>query len=660
YRSCVDSLAKELNVSPTPETEDLYNRIISGELVSRPETNKAVAWSTSKLPKFDLEREDLLVGRQAELGKLSEIIHSTKQQGQGGVVLIGGESGIGKTRLATEALAMALEAGMEIVFGAAYEQEGRLPYQPFIEAFDQFLVKKQRSLKENPITNFQHLGAQDPQLEHWALFKSAEKFLFEITKQTPVLFLVDDLHAADETSLQLFHYLARQARTGPVLFVATYRIDSPTMVQFNTLLSTLYREGLSQMIALKPLSQTAVQGILEEIFQGRVASNLTREINDITSGNPFFTQEMGRALKTENKLELSGNYWSLKTGEKLSVPENLSALLRQKVRQLGKNIEGVMSAAGVIGREFDFEILSRVVVLSDGEILDALDTALAGHLIEEIPNGYRFKHPLIRRTLYEGLSRARRENQHRRTAETIEAIIKSRPGVLAHVDESLAYHYDLSDRREQALPHLIKAGENAADVYAFEVGIEYFERAISLMDELGLNYPDRYWYLLEMLGWWYKILADTPRSVMNFERALAMETTQDWQPNNNEVVRLHCGAAVALITAGDLDPAEKHLERALKKMDHGKDAPEYADLWYNLAQVHWHRNEYQQAMQVAERSLAIAKRLNKSDAIARAYEMLALACHSLGEWQEGVAYERQRADIAGEALDVTDAFDVHL
>jgi tetratricopeptide (TPR) repeat protein len=83
-------------------------------------------------------------------------------------------------------------------------------------------------------------------------------------------------------------------------------------------------------------------------------------------------------------------------------------------------------------------------------------------------------------------------------------------------------------------------------------------------------------------------------------------------------------------------------------------------LLYNLAQIHWHRNEYQQAMEVAQRSLSIAESLNKPDAIARAFEMLALACHSLGEWQEGIAYEEQRAGLTGAGLDVTDAFDVHL
>jgi tetratricopeptide (TPR) repeat protein len=125
-------------------------------------------------------------------------------------------------------------------------------------------------------------------------------------------------------------------------------------------------------------------------------------------------------------------------------------------------------------------------------------------------------------------------------------------------------------------------------------------------------------------------------------------------------VRLHRGAAVALITAGDTAAAEAHLLAALKEIDEREDAADYAHLLYNVAQLHWHRNEYQAAFDVAQRSLGIAERLNDSVAIARAFEMLALACHSLGEWQLGLSFEQQRAALAGPGLDVTEAFDVHL
>jgi len=178
----------------------------------------------------------------------------------------------------------------------------------------------------------------------------------------------------------------------------------------------------------------------------------------------FASLSLNWVLKPRN----SKIFWSLKTEEELSVPENLSALLRQRVSRLGHNVELALAAAAVIGREFHFEILRGMGVLLDGEILDALDSALAVRLIEETSMGYRFHHPLIRRTLYESLSRVRRANLHTRAAEAIEVIFALRPGGLSQQIEILAYHYDLSDRRDRALPYLIQAGENAANVY--EIG----------------------------------------------------------------------------------------------------------------------------------------------------------------------------------------------
>jgi DNA-binding SARP family transcriptional activator len=667
YQACVDALASDLDAPPGPETTALYDQILRGELAPQPEPDLTVAWSPPVPVSLDPNRASLFTGRQHEVSELSTILH-TARQGHGGTVLIAGESGVGKTRLAMEALNLAAGAGMATLLGAAYEQEGRLPFQPFIEAFDHFLSEKGRSLKQNPITHFQHLGSPDPQQEHWALFKATANFILDIARDSSLVFLVDDMHAADETSLQLFHYLARQTRSAPVVLLATYRIDSPTSTQFNGLVNALYREGLSQTITLESLPEEAVKEILEDILDGEASEELCRAVYEITTGNPFFTQEMARALLRLGKVEQSGDCWSLKSGEELSVPDNLSALLRQRVSRLGRGVEVALAAAAVIGREFSFEILRGVVdrsssaggPLSNGEILDALDSALAGHFIEETPVGYRFRHPLIRRTLYEGLSRVRRANHHTHSAESIEAIYALRPGGLVQQIEALAYHYDLSDRRDRTLPYLIQAGENAAGVYAFEVAVDYFERALSLIEDLGLPDPDRRWRLLESLGWWHSILADTPRAVSRLEQALALEPGPDWRPASRDLVRLHSGAAVALITAGNMDAAERHLQTALAKMDDREDAPEYADLLYNLAQLHWHKNEYQQSMDVARRSLAIAERLGQPDAIARAYEMLALACHSLGEWQAGIAYEHQRAMLTGAGLDVTDAFDVHL
>jgi DNA-binding SARP family transcriptional activator len=665
YQTCVDYLESELDAPPGAETTALYDQILNNKLSSTQSGKVPVTgWSLPVPVSFEPDRSSLITGRRDELEAISGVFEMS-MEGNGRTILISGESGIGKTRLAMEALRLADQAGMQTLLGAVYEQEGRLPFQPFIEAFDHFLAQKGRHPKENPIIHFRPQGSSDPQQEHWALFKATANFILELAEGSGLVFLIDDLHAADETSLQLFHYLSRQTRSAPVVLMAAYRIDSPTSAKMYPLASALYREGLSESIQLESITREAAGQIMEDILGGMVNEQLCQAIFDVTAGNPLFTEEMTRALLKQGKLEKSEEGWSLISGEKLRAPDNLSSFIHQKVSRMGAGVQAALTAAAVIGREFSFDVLQGVTDLSSGEILDALDDALVGQLIEETASGYRFRHPLIRRSLYDSLSRVRRANLHGRTAQAIEAAYALRPNGISKQIPALAHHYDLSDRRDRALPYLVQAGENSAGVYAFEVAIDYFERALALMEELGRPDPALRWRLLESLGWWHGgVLADTPQAVACFEQALEIGTepgqNQEWRPSKHDIVRVHCGAAVALITAGDMDTAEGHLHKALSGMVEGEDAPEYADLFYNLAQLHWHRNEYQQAMDVAQRSLTIAERLNKPDAIARAFEMLALACHSLGEWQAGIAYEQQRAEFAGTGLDVTDAFDVHL
>jgi tetratricopeptide (TPR) repeat protein len=117
---------------------------------------------------------------------------------------------------------------------------------------------------------------------------------------------------------------------------------------------------------------------------------------------------------------------------------------------------------------------------------------------------------------------------------------------------------------------------------------------------------------------------------------------------------------MALITAGKAEEAEAHLRAALAGVNEYEEAAEYAHVLYNVAQFHWHRGEFREAFDAAQKSLEVAERQGDPVAIARAFEMLALACHSLGEWQQGLAFEKQRSELGGPALDVTEAFDVHL
>jgi len=665
YKVCADALDTSLGITPDPQTTSLYEQILQGEIVARTDTAPKTSSTGPTIPlipnSIELEKDSAFVGRQDELDLLVQSIEKV-QNGDGNVILLAGDTGVGKTRLAYEALQRAASSGLQILLGTCYEQEGQLPYQPFIEAFNRYLSDHNLPSDQNPIINFQRLGVTDPQQEQWSLFNATAGFLNEITQKTSLVFLVDDLHAADETSLSLFHFLARQTRSMPLILLATYRNDIPSIKSkpFGVLLNALYRERLGEKVNVGRLGKDDVIGIITPLLNRNPDPALVQAIFEATEGNPFFIQEVIQSLLSEKLLKQDNDAWQLPQGTKLPLPSRLTELLLERVEALGEGVKIALVCGAVLGREFRFEILRDSSRLSDGDVLDALDAALSGHLLEETDTGYRFRHSLIRRALYDSSSRARRNILHTRAAEAIEASFSDHGSVLDSQLESLAYHYLRSTQRERALTYLLKAGEQASSVYALEVAIKHYEDALSLMDEFKMDDPVQRWKILESLGWWYDTLADIPHAIENFEEALALPPTETWKSAPRDRARLHRAAATVFITGGNLARGEFHLKAALSEVDENEDASDYALLLYTMSQYHWHKNEYQEAFDAAQRSMEIAERLNDQDALANAFEMLALTCHSLGEWQSGLKFEQRRASLAGHELDVTSAFDVHL
>jgi len=663
YKVCVDALDSNLGITPDPQTISLYEQILQGQLAARADTPARVqarpALSTT-IP-VELEKATDFVGRETELSSLLQRVQKAAE-GKGDLILLAGDTGVGKTRLAFEVMRRAISSDMLTLTGPCYEQAGQLPYQPFSEAFNRYLTDQNLPADQNPIINFHKLGATDPQQEQWALFSAAASFLNEISGQSPLIFLVDDLHAADETSLSLFHFLARQTQSMPLILLATYREDIPSIKNkpFGTLLNALYRERLGEKISVKRLSADHLTGIINPILHGTADPALVQAIFEATEGNPFFVEEVIQSLLLEKLLKQEDGVWYLPHGVRLPIPSRLVELLLERASSLGEKVETMLMSGAVLGREFRFEVLRKISGLSDSDVLDALDAALSGHLLEETETGYRFRHSLIRHALYDSSSRARRNMLHLHAAEEIESSFSDRHSALDSQLESLAYHYLRSTQRERALTYLLKAGEQASSVYALEVAIKHYEDALSLMDEFKMDDQAQRWKIHESLGWSYDTLADIPRSVGHFEQALALPSTETWKSAPRDRARLHRAAATVFITGGNLAQGESHLKAALAEVDENEEASDYALLLYTLSQYHWHNNEYQEAFNAAQKSMEIAERLDDQDALANAFEMLALTCHSLGEWQSGLQFEQKRASLVGDELDVTSAFDVHL
>lgn len=667
YQRCTEALEAELGAAPAPETEALYQEIVGGNVGRLPAPKPS--WILPARIAVEMDQGAPLVGHAGKVDDLRARVHAA-WHGQGGIIFLAAEAGLGKTRMAYEVLRSAAEAGMITMVGAAYEQERHLAYHPFIEAFDRYLVEHHLAPDRNPITHYKPLGVTDLQKENSALFRATAAFLTGLTKDGPVVLLVDDLHAADEASLSMFHYLARQTRSAPIVLLATYRTDLPMQAQspFGSLLNSLYRERLGDVVTLEPLLLDDTTLLVQHTLGGEADAELAAAIHTLAEGNPFFVQEIARTMLNAERLIQTDGVWRLAPDGTLHVPAGLQELLAERVRRLGETVESVLTGAAVIGREFRFSVLRRVTGLSDDDLLDALDAALDGRLIGESETGYRFQHSLIRLTLYDGLSRRRRARLHGRTGEAIEAAFAGQPGGLEPYCEALAQHFELSDERVRALPYMRQAADKAVALFAIEVASWYLMRALALMDELDVADPVQRWEILEKAGNLAKVLADTKHAVACYQAALDLYFPPDdspqaptWRPDAGDRIRVHRSLARTLIAAGRMGEAEAQLQTALGLVDEaGHISVDQANLLYDVALWHWHTDSYQMAFDTAQRSLAIAEEVNHDVARAQAYEMLALACHSLGEWQQGLGFEQQRSHLIGPRLDVTEAFDAHL
>ena len=423
YRACVDALAGMLNAPPAPETDALHAQILHQEdaapIALRQTTPAPAVEATVRAPP--------LVGRQAELGRVRAALDRGRR-GEGRVIWIAGDAGVGKTRLAAEILRVAAADGMTVLVGTAYAQEGLLPFQPFLEALDRYLAGPPRSREKSLLARFRRPGGGEP----WALFSTTAALLGDAAARAAVLLAIEDLHAADPASLQLFHYLARHTRTTALVLLATYRSDVAATpdAPLNGLRQSLYRERLSETVYLEPLDAPAVGRLLTHILGGGGASGVAPALFGLDGGDAFFAGGVGRALERGDHLVRAAGAWQLRPGVAVGphLAGELSEWVRGRVRRLGADVEGALTAAAVLGATVRFDLLREVAGLPDGALLDALDAALAGRLLDETAAGYRFRYPLFRQVLYNQLSHARQTQLRQRAAEARRRASPPSPG----------------------------------------------------------------------------------------------------------------------------------------------------------------------------------------------------------------------------------------
>jgi tetratricopeptide (TPR) repeat protein len=565
-----------------------------------------------------------------------------------GVLLLIGEAGVGKTRLAVEGARLAEHAHAVILTGVGTELEGLAPYAPFMDAWADYLRLSGAPPTDSPFVAFTPTPTGAPQEDKLRLLQSVQQSLEALSSGKPVYLIIDDLHLVDESSLHLFHYLARATRTQPLMLVATCREEDlrpHTPVQ--ALLSSLYRERLAQRYVVERLDLTATHQHVADLFGTDPGQALALAVYERTAGNPFYTEEVVQALQETGRHTAP-----------LTVPRDLLNTVRERMTRLGMRAETLLVVAAVLGQRFAFEPACKAAGLPMTAALTALQRSLEARVIEEDEHGYRFRHSLMREALYSTLPRPRRVQLHRAVARALEAEAAADQDDLA---EALAHHYQAGEQPDRALLHLITAGQRAATRVGLREAVTFFEQALKIMEHLQRPPGPERFAILYGLGQMRVALSDIEAAVHDLDTAAGLTRPADgWQPTPGERAQARRWAALACIAAGDLEAAQVRLHAALADLAASPGDPELPNVLYHLAQLRWHEGQHREAYEIAERCLREAEHVGDPQTIGRGYEMLALACHALGEWRDGLGFEAKRQQLVGSAVDVAQAFDVHL
>jgi DNA-binding SARP family transcriptional activator len=643
YGVCLDILADEMGVAPSQETRALYDRIER----QSPGTESAAAAAPLQAP----VPMPPLVNRVAECRVLDECLERLAA-GRGGVLVIEGPGGIGKSRLVRELTARAAQRGLQALVGSAYEMEAAIAYGPFIDILQAALRASPADQDSIPgeiagAVIGREAGApavpnSDPRAARTYLFAAIAEFLRRRARATPLVLVLENLHAADQGSRELFHYLARRTPDTPLLLTATRR-DEPAAP--DRLLRDIAEALPVSALSLAPLSEADHHELLRQQGGERsLARELSDEIFRLSEGNPLYA------------LELHRSRGRLST---VTIPLSLRAHVLGELEGLSPGARRLLTIAAVAGEEIAYPLLEALwsrAAEAEGasRLLDVLDELIGAQLLHEHGVHYRFRHALHRRCVYESASEARRRALHAQVAASL-AELGEREGELPV--ERVAFHYRMAGDARQAAHFLTLAGQRAASVYAHDDALRSYREALAMLE------PPRDAVVRRICARLHSLIGDTNRaagylaeSFPAYERAAAL--LEDLPVNAAELTELDCKIALAAIFTADMPKAGQHLARAWR---HAPDDPRVHARLHVLRALHlWHFNRLEEAARYAHRALELAQSAHAEVESAQACEILAMAYLPLGRWQEGLRYEKQRLRHGRWSPELVVATDAHL
>ena len=489
YAEARTTLVEELGIEPGRELRELQQAILEQDPGLELEAAPAASAAPSPPP-----GRGAFVGRAPELAELLEGLDEVLS-GEGRLFLLAGEPGIGKSRLAEELAAHASARGARVLVGRCWEAGGAPAYWPWLQSLRAYVREADLPTLERQLGDAGPALAQllpelrqrlptmpeapelDPVGARFMLFDAVAGLLRRASEQKPTVLVLDDLHAADAPSLLLLRYLARELGAGRVLVIAAYRDVDPVPSEIlATTLAELAREPVTRRLALSGLSASEVESYVDHTAAAVSSPELVTELHRETEGNPLFVGEIVRLLAAE------GNGADGVAGARLGLSQTVHDVIAHRLGRLSADCRDVLVPASALGREFPLTALARMAELTEDELLELLDEAMSARVVAELPGTVgrlRFAHVLIRDSLYDGLTQARRLRLHRSAVDAFEALYGPDSG--AHLAE-LAHHAAAAGDPVKGLDYAERAGDRALGQLAYEEAARLYSAALELAD----------------------------------------------------------------------------------------------------------------------------------------------------------------------------------
>jgi len=477
------------------EVLEILENIIAGSMPGAVATAPVQQDKMSALERIVSGR---MAGRSAELEKARSLWREAAS-GQGQLLLISGEPGIGKTRMVQELVTQAQITGGIALVGRSYA-EWDPPYGPI----RQILRDAVRGLKENKLelpeevwgdlvriapelrADFPDLPESppgDPRTEQGRLLDQVLLIFHRLSDLGPVLLLLEDAHWSDYSTLSLLRHLARNTRAQKMMILVTYReVELDEARSLHEILLDFNREKLGVRIKLNRLTRQETQDMLAILLAEEITPEFLDSIYRETDGNPFFVEEVSKALVESGKLVFQDGRWDRPSIEEMGVPQSIQVAIQSRLRALPEAAQEVLEQAAILGREFDFRTLSHAAKTDEDSLLDALDEAIYARMVEETGRdkggSFGFIHALIPTAIVGGLRTLHRRRLHKRAARALEIIYPE-------AYEALAYHCIEAGEVEKGVDSLIQAGDRARDGFAHQEAIDNYRQALDYLKEEG-------------------------------------------------------------------------------------------------------------------------------------------------------------------------------